>query len=627
MFLIYGDGKTLSTVLEQLKHGHQLQQRGDLSSAEKIYRTVLDAEPENIHALNLVAAICVNSNRFKDAVKFIEKALGIRSNDPQALVNYALGLKGLGRAGEALKAARQSLELNPGNPLALNVTGSLLLDDKKAEEAATYFKKAVELDSGYFEAWSNLSSALKKVRNFQAAMAAAERALKLNPSSSKAEINIAEIYVEQGRFDKAATHYKRALSLQPDDISLMIKLAHSYREIEKSVEAMALFTRVIELDKNNADAYEAIGLLKEQMGDLQSAEELLLKSIQIKPNNATAHYQLAQLKGRQSTQEEVAAMESVLAQGSLKNKDKRYLLFGLAHASDQLEDREKAFAMWSAANAIKAVSNPYDKEGRENYYRTLLTEIPKAMGCMIPEDQMDRRPVFVVGMPRSGNTLTGQILASHPDVCNLGEVSYGYDVAQSVYELTGVHYPEGLEKLSGQQLAFLGEEYLRRYPDPERDKLRLVDNTPLNFQHVGLLATILPGARFINCVRNPVDTCFSIYKLPFGGEQSYSHSLEALAHQYNEYCQLLSEWKRLFPKRILDVCYEDTVADLEGQCRRVLEFLDLPYDDAVLEFHHSKRMIRTPSASQVRQPIYKDSVMAWKKYERYLGPLIENLKF
>jgi hypothetical protein len=154
----------------------------------------------------------------------------------------------------------------------------------------------------------------------------------------------------------------------------------------------------------------------------------------------------------------------------------------------------------------------------------------------------------------------------------------------------------------------------------------VVDKTPLNFQYIGLLALALPKACFIHCFRDPVQNCFSIHKIPFDKKQAYAHDLAALGMYYKRYWALMKRWKALFPERILDVRYEDTVADIEGQGRRILGFLDLPFEASILDFHKSDRLVKTPSASQVRQPVYTDALQSWKKYEKHLGPLIEQLR-
>ena len=187
-------------------------------------------------------------------------------------------------------------------------------------------------------------------------------------------------------------------------------------------------------------------------------------------------------------------------------------------------------------------------------------------------------------------------------------------------------FPDNMKLLSAAQYAELGESYMDKHSDEHLKASYVVDKTPLNFQYIGLLALALPNARFIHCHRDPVANCFSIHRMPFDEKQTYAHSLESLGQYYTRYWQFMRDWHSLFPGRILDVRYEDTVADIEAQSRRLLGFLDLDFEESVLDFYKTKRIVKTPSASQVREPIYKDSISAWKKYESHLGPLIENIR-
>jgi hypothetical protein len=183
-----------------------------------------------------------------------------------------------------------------------------------------------------------------------------------------------------------------------------------------------------------------------------------------------------------------------------------------------------------------------------------------------------------------------------------------------------------MELLSADQYRELGEYYMSRHPVQRLTGRYVIDKTPLNFQYIGLLSVALPDAKFIHCHREPVGNCFAIHKLPFDKKQTYAHDLVALGKYYGHYRRLMQTWQELLPGRILNVYYEDTVADVEQQSRRMLDFLGLPFEAGVLEFHATRRLVKTPSASQVRQPIYGDSVESWRKYEKHLGPLIECLR-
>lgn len=195
-----------------------------------------------------------------------------------------------------------------------------------------------------------------------------------------------------------------------------------------------------------------------------------------------------------------------------------------------------------------------------------------------------------------------------------------------IRDITGEKFPDNIDLLSARQLKELGEYYMSRHADENLATRFVVDKTPLNFQYIGILGLALPKARFIHCHREPAANCYAIHRMPFDEKQTYAHDLAALGKYYSRYWKLMQRWKVLFPGRILDVLYENTVDDIALQSQRILDFLELPFEDAVLEFHKTRRLVKTPSASQVREPIYRDSVKAWKKFEKHLGPLIDNLQ-
>ncbi|MCP4046030.1 MAG: sulfotransferase [Gammaproteobacteria bacterium] len=321
-------------------------------------------------------------------------------------------------------------------------------------------------------------------------------------------------------------------------------------------------------------------------------------------------------------------MERLQKMTGLSREDKSHLHFGLGEAYDQQGQTDRAFNAWLTANQIKAERFPYDLEKRKRHRDSTIkhSQILATRGFAEMPDQGVRQLVFVIGMPRSGTSLTDQILTSNTNVSSLGEVGYADEMAVQVKSLTGELYPQGLSGLSRKDIGSLRESFLKKIPLRHSSYKILIDKTPMNFQFVGLLAEVFPNAKFIHCCRSPMDNCFSIFKLSFADHQEYAHELTALGHHYSLYEGMIEKWKEMYPHRILDIHYEDTVANIEAQCVRLVEFLGLTFEPKMLEFYSSERLVRTPSASQVRRPIYNTSVQAWKKYEKHLGPLVEALK-
>ena len=615
------------TNIDLLEAGLKCYQLGNLDAAEKHFRQLVSRDSSNIHGLNLLGMVCVNTGRPQEAVQLITRALEIKPADPQAHGNLGLAYQRMGNLALAERHFRKSVELNANKPALWNSLGNVLREKGQSSDAVKSFESALKLDGNYPECWTNLSQALIDVGRFDKAFQAVSRALQIDPRLPDAHNQLAEVYRKEFKFDLAISAYKKSLELDPTLYESMLGLATVYRESEDAEAALAILNRLIELEPGHAKAYSVLGVLKEQIGDKEAAADCFKKAIELAPDVISPHYELSQIKGRKSSKDEILAMERLQEQTDLSRQDKAHLHFGLGEAYDKQGQIDKAFAAWEIANQIKALRFPYNPDIRKQH-RDLTIEMSKTLTANFAETSSSQvRPlVFVVGMPRSGTSLTDQILTSNSNVSSLGEVGYADEMAVQVKELTGELYPQGLVKLTPKNLEILRASFLDKISHKHSKFQILLDKTPLNFQHLGLLAEVFPNAKFIHCHRSPLDNCFSIFKLSFADHQDYAHELTALGHRYSLYQEMMEMWKETYTDRIMDVCYEDTVADLEAQCHRLVDFLGLAFEPKMLEFYASERVVRTPSASQVRQPIYKSSVQAWKKYEQHLQPLVSALE-
>ena len=618
----------LESIIRALEAGYQAQQAGNLARAEKIYRAVLGRDPGNVHALNLLGMLCVNAARPKEAIAFIKQALAVDDSDPQAHANIGLAYKDTGKPKDAIRHFRESIRLDPRNPVVLNNLGNVLRLVEQPREAARSYERALELQPMFAECWSNLAAALNESDRWERGLQAVDRALQLDPGLAQAWNNKGDILLNQAKYTDALTHYQKAAALSPKYAAAMINMARVQRDMEAPEDAFETLDKVLAMEPRHPEAHHVMGVLHEQTGDRASAANHFQAAIDSAPGMGMAHYQLAQINGRTGSDAELAAMRSAWGRGDLSGSDRMYLAFGLARALEQRGAYDEAYEYLARGNGVKATARPYDDAETADYIDSLYNCAESAAarvgfdaGCA------DERMVFVVGMPRSGTSLTEQILATHSAVAGAGELSYAYDMAHRVRDITGQKFPDNMDLLSPSLFRELGEYYVSRHAEAtgDLDARYVVDKTPLNFQYIGLLAIALPRARFIYCRRDAIANCWAIHRIPFDEKQTYAHSLTSLGQYYRRHRDLVERWKSLFPGRILTVRYEDTVADVESQSRRMLNFLDLPFEPGVLAFHETERLVKTPSASQVRRPIYTESVAAWKRYEKHLGPLIEAL--
>lgn len=613
-------------IMHQLETGYRVQQSGDLQRAENIYREVLRADKDNIHALNLLGMLCVNAHRADEAIDFISRALKFVPDNPQSHNNLGLAYKDKGNAKKAAHHFRESIKLESHDPDVYNNLGNVLRVLDKPQQAVQSYEKALHLRNDFAECWSNLAAALNEAGRHERGLEAVGRAIELDPELAQAYNNRGDIYLAQARYEDALAEYRSATELSPQYVAALINMAKTLRDMDKPEDALETLQLALDLEPKNPEGLLVKGVLHEQMGERDEAAESFKATIASAPEMTVAHYYLSQIRGRDGSDEEFQAMSDLRGNSTLNDNARMYLGFGLYRALEQREQYDDAFEHLAEANRIKADSKPYSDDETAIYIDTIIDAATSSLDRLGTEPgRADSRPVFILGMPRSGTSLTEQILASHSAVAGAGELSYAYDTAHRIRAITHEKFPQNMKLLSAAQYAELGDYYMSRHSESNLAAQYVVDKTPLNFQYIGMLALALPGARFIHCHRDPVANCWSIHRMPFDEKQTYAHSLESLGRYYTRYWNLMQRWHALFPGRILDMRYEDTVADIETQSRKMLGFLGLPFEDGVLEYHKTERLVKTPSASQVRQPIYRDRLAAWKRYEKYLGPLIENI--
>ena len=614
------------TITDLLKAGLECYQQGNLDAAEKNFRRVILGDSSNIHGLNLLGMVCVNTGRHEEAVKLITQALKINPADAQAQGNLGLAYQHMGNVKLAESCFRKSIEIGGKTRTIFISLGNILRESGRASEAVQVYESTLKVDGNYPECWTNLSQALVEIGEFERAFQAVSRALQIDSSLAEAHNQMGEVYRKTFKYDLAISAYKKSLELCPTLYESMLGLATVYRESEDVGASLEILNRLIGVEPRHAKAHAALGILKEQVGDTVAAADCFKKSIELAPDAVSPLYHLSQIKGRIMIEEEILALERLQKVTDLSSRDKSNAHFGLGVAYDQQGQTDKAFKAWLIGNQSKAERYPYDLDKRTGHRDSTIAYSKALTGrfTVSPAENI-RQLVFIVGIQRSGTSLTDQILVSNTKVSSLGEVGYADEMAAQVKELTGKHYPQGLSGLSQEDISLLRANFLEKISPMHSAAPVLIDKTPMNFQYLGLLAEVFPSAKFIHCSRNPMDNCFSIFKLAFADDQDYAHGLKSLGDHYRLYKGLMDQWKEMYPQRILDVRYEDTVSDIQEQCVRLVGFLGLDFEPEMLEFYSTKRLVRTPSASQVRKPIYQSSVQAWKTYEQHLQPLVEAL--
>jgi len=434
-----------------------------------------------------------------------------------------------------------------------------------------------------------------------------------------------------GRLADAIDACRRSVTLAPDVAIGHRWLGRLLWESGLPADARNCLERAVALRPEDLTASQMLGFVCAELGEIVRAEAVYRAALELAPNDAVIRYELSRLKTFETRDDPDLQMLEELASSvsDPATPGRDALLFALAKAYDDLGDYDRAFEAFQAANALHRVGLDYDPATAERAADALigafdeaLVERSSGLGC--PSE----RPVFIVGMPRSGTTLVEQILASHPDVHGAGELHELEVVAGAVPVMNAgrLPLPEGMAGLGARDLAQLGELYDGRLGRLVPEALRITDKMPSNFYYIGFIHAILPNARIIHCVRDPLDTCLSCYMTLFSPGSSWSYDLREVGRYYRSYDRVMAHWRLVLPEaRMFEVRYEDVVSDLEGQARRLLDHCGLEWDDACLAFHLTKRPVRTASVAQVRRPLYAGSVGRWRRYERHLGVLISEV--
>lgn len=670
------------------KHHHA----GELAEAEKIYRQVLQEEPNHAEALYLIGTLTGQRGDREAAIGLVRRSIEIRGDVAEAHRNLAVLFAQSKRYADALESFSRAAQLKPDDPQIHQHIGNVFTLLNRSDEAIAAYRRAAVLDPGFAAAYVSLGDALSAKDRFDEALSAYSRAAQLNPNVAEIHNSMGKALFKKGRFDEAALAHLRAIQLKPDFAVAHFDLGNAYRacgdrglenalaayrqavklkpdllegymsmavilaDLMRFDEAMECYTRAAEIQPNAALTHEAIGviLLRQKgaeaavehfrravavnpdlfsswnflglalqaQGKFDEAEECFRQMLALRPNSVLAHSQLVSASRKHGSEKEIKPLLELLSQPGLSAEKRMSAHFAIGTALDDAGRYDEAFGHFAQGNSLAKAQRAltgdcYDPDA----FRAL---VDRMIESFTPEFFEKRRgwiepselPVFVVGMPRSGTTLVHQIAASHPRVFGAGELNH---IAQIVMALKGTF------SWTVEQLREASQRHLGCLRSLDASALRVVDKMPNNLHHLGLIALLFLSARVVLCRRDSRDTCLSCFFQWFGHGNTFSFDLAHCGQYHAESDRLTAHWLRVLPLKMLEVQYENVVADLEGQSRRLIDFLGLSWDPACLEFHRAQTTVLTSSIWQVRQPIYSKSVARWRHYERHLGPLLKSL--
>ena len=493
-----------------------------------------------------------------------------------------------GRLAEAEALCRQAVARQPDNASAAAMLGLVLADRGRPNDAARYYRRALTLDPKRAAVHCDLGNTLRVLGHHEAAAESYRRALKLRPDFAEAHNNLGVALQDQGRVEAAIESYRRALALKP-----------VYKE-----------------------AHNNLGNAFLDLGDGEAAVANYRRALEIDPGDASALYNLSNAMRFSPDSPEIATAEAALRAADRPDKERWLLHFALGKMYDDGGLCEQAVAHFREGNRLKRPN--FDRSEQADLTDRLIACFSKGLLRRLRSiGHSSERPVFIVGMPRSGTTLVEQIVASHPRAFGAGELEDISDIAKDLGKAltTEIPYPESARRMTADVARTMAMRYLKRLRALSPDAERVTNKGIALFLNVGLIAVLFPKARIIHISRDPLDTCLSCYFHNFTGRQDYTYDLVDIGVYYREYERLMAHWRRVLPRPMLEVRYEALVADQEAVSRKIIAHCGLDWDDRCLDFHRTERAVQTASANQVRRPIYASSVGRWRAYEAHLGPL------
>jgi tetratricopeptide (TPR) repeat protein len=604
-------------------------QQGRFGDAADLFRRALKIDRKSADAQVHLGVALAGAKRHDEAILHYKKALTIRARFAEAHNNLGYSLQALGRIEQALAHYQKALGINPHYIEARTNLGTALAAHGEHEAAMPHFKAALAVNPNYFEARKGLANALGALGRYRDAAENYEKAVALMPDDAEVRTALGNTLHRLERPEEAIAQYERALAVNPNFVEAHISLGNTLHFLDRSEEAIAHFQRAIAIASDDVGAYASLGNTLVALGRMDEAQTPLAKAIELARGNAACYYSLANSKRMTTDDPHFAAMKGLAAEaGSLSVAGQTDLHFALGKAFADVGAPQRSFDHILQANALKRGQIDYNETDLlEKFDRTRNVFTTEVMNDKQGHGDPSIMPVFIVGMPRSGTTLIEQILASHPKVFGAGELREMAKLSLRIRSAEGLSYPEAVSTISTAELRQIGTNYVHAVQCMAPTAERIVDKMPGNFSLIGLIHLALPNARIIHACRDPRDTAFSCFSLQFAVSHEYTYDLAELGRFCCAYARLMEHWCAVLPNgTMLEVQYEELVADLEHNARRVVAHCGLEWDNACLAFHKTERSVRTASATQVRQPIYHSSIGRWRPHEARLQPLLQELE-
>jgi len=557
-------------------------QKGNYQNAINLSLKFQLTNPDNPLAYNLIGICYVNQQNPKDSVSYFRTALRLNKQYPEAKANLGSALLMMGKIDDAILQLEESLKENPKNPMGWNSLGNALSQNNQLKKARIAFEHAINLEPQYLNAINSLGVLLNN-------MDERTQAIKI---------------------------FENGLKIDPNDRDILTNLGYTLADNGKITEAINVLSKVISLGQYNLDVKHRLGVLKSNSGQLKDAISTLRQVIKEDPTLSEAYRSLSLIQKFQKSDPLISKMQNRLNHPDSTNYDKIHLGFALGKSLHDIKEYSKAFQAYKIGNDTRRLELQYDIAKHRHSIEKIKSIYLKLNLKLEYEEKL--KPIFILGMNRSGTTLVEQILSSHSDVHGGGELAYINKIGLQNLQCDEAWNIKTLEKTR--------QDYINILKSLRLNENFVTDKLPVNFKWIGLIKLLFPNARIVHLIRNPIDTCLSNYRNYFiASGNSYAYNLNELANFFIDYRNIMEFWHKIFPGEIYACNYDLFTFNQEKETRSLVEYCGLKWQDNLLNFEKNKRSVKTASVGQVREGLYQTSVGGWKKYKEELKPLYETL--
>ncbi|MFT5527634.1 MAG: tetratricopeptide (TPR) repeat protein, partial [Pirellulaceae bacterium] len=585
------EGTQMGSVQDELGRAIELHQSGQLAEAAELYSSICESQPHLPDPLHLLGVLAHQNGQNEKAIELIERAITIRPDAAEYYINLGVTYIAVGRFRDAIKTLQRAIELAPTAYQPLVNVGNAHFHCGEYQSAIQYYLQALKIKPDHQSALLNLGISMRVLGNNAKSVEFSYHLLRLNPKSTEGLNNL-------------------GLSLN--------NMGHT----EKAIESLSL---AIQFDPESPLAATNLAGIYVQTGEFDKAELIARDVLNRHPVYCRAFSVLSKIGAKGIDQDDAHRLAQLVESPTVPDDNKAAANYCLGKYYDRVQQYETAWSHAIAANSQRVKRMTY--RSHEEFVDRLIQFFSKSHFASAKHGNTSDRPVFVVGIPRSGTSLIEQILASHSNIYGAGELNEFEQIRQRLdssqrSSTDGGSYPDCMSELTPETAGRLATQYLQRISSLDAASIRVVDKLPDNFLHLGLIATLFPDSRVIHCRRHPLDTCVSCYLEDFE-YIDYSTDLESFADYYVHYDRLMKHWEQTLPIQMTSIDYESLVDNPASEIRRLVEFCGVEWDESCLSFYDQQRTIRTPSSFAVRQPVYRSSVGRWRNYQTQLTTVAE----